>query len=114
MGETSALLQTVVILSACVVYLAKQALESYKCRDRKKNGNPDDSKAVKLSELHDWHKPVVDPETGQPRFMWYAETKELREQLERNRESMDELRSAISRMSDSLAGLVAEIRKPAG
>lgn len=110
MSETSALIQTVAILAACVVFLAK---EGYRVYDRKKNGTGGDlsgSKMIKLSELHDWHKPVTDPETGQPRFMWYADSKDLREQLEKNRESMDELRSAIGRMNDSLMSLVAEIR----
>ncbi len=57
-----------------------------------------------LSDLHDWHKPVVDPETGQPRFMWYGDSKELRE-------SMDELRTSIGRMNESLNGVVDEMRK---
>lgn len=109
MSETSALIQTVAILAACVVFLAK---EGYKAYDKKKNGTSDlsGSKMVLLSELHDWHKPKVDPETGQPRFMWYADSKELREQLERNRESMDELRAAIAGMNESLKVLVNDLR----
>lgn len=103
--ETSVLIQTVAILAACVVFLAKEAHKAYAHKKNGGNGNKI------LCELHDWHKPVIDPVTGQPRFMWYADSKDLREQLERNRASMDDLGTSIGRMNESLSGLVTEIRK---
>lgn len=111
MGETSGLIQTIAILAACIVFLAKQAFDFKK----RKNGhgvpmNPNDSSAALLRELHSWHKPVNDPETGQPRFMWYEDSSHLREELNKNSLALDELRSTIAKMNDSIAKLVGEIR----
>ena len=95
MEDTPALLQTIAILSVCLVYLARQVIETYKAHDRKKNGGSSRAQdnAALLLELHEMEN-----------------TKELRAELKRNRESMDELRAAIGKMNDSLVGLVAEIR----
>lgn len=94
MKDTPALLQTIAVLSVCLVYLARQVIETYKAHERKKNGNgrARDNSAL-LLELHEMEN-----------------TKELRVELKRNRESMDELRAAIGKMNDSLVKLAAEIR----
>ena len=112
--ETSSLVQTVVILAACVVFLAKQCVDAYSRFGgwKKKHGTyaVNGSSADLLRDLHKWHHPVNDPETGQPRFLWYQDTKDLREELKRSRESMDELRESIGKMNDSLVTLVSEIK----
>ena len=114
MSDTHALVQTVAVLAVCIAFMAKQSWQLYSRRhnNEKRNGPiGSGSGEVKitrnersmLSDLHQWHKPIMDPDTGQPRFMWYEGTKELRTELELSRKTMGELR-------DTISTLVSEIR----
>lgn len=117
------LLKTVGILAVCLVYLTKQIMDSY---TKRKNGKSMDScqqgsqcarctvMAALLDDLHRWHKPVTDPITGQPRFMWYGDSIELQKELERSRESTEELKTAMEAMNDSIRSLVEQIRNCPG
>lgn len=104
------LLQTVVVLAACVVFLAKQSIDVYKNYGvRRKNGGAGrPGESTMIADLYKWHKPVIDPGTGQPRFMWYLDSKELQKELQRNRETMEELRGAILKMNQSIERLASE------
>jgi hypothetical protein len=108
------LLQTVAILAACIVFLAKQAVDAYSKRKNGMGAHTTSTEKSMLSDLHRWHKPVADPATGQPRFMWYENSLMLQEELKRNRESMDELKSALERMSENISALVEQIKKCPG
>ncbi len=106
------LLQTVALLSCCVVFLAKQAADAY---SKKKNGSMKPRSCPEqmsewISDLHRWHKPVVDQATGQPRFVWYENSIALQEELQRNRESMNELKSAIEKMNEAIGMLVDQMQ----
>ncbi len=116
MSDTHALVQTVAVLAVCIAFMAKQSWNLYRSRHNGKrvNGsgefNISRNERSMLADLHQWHKPIMDADTGQPRFMWYEGTKELRAELELSRKTMGELRETIGRMNDSLSTLVAEIR----
>lgn len=119
MGETAGLIQTIAVLAACVVFLAKQGFDAYKMHMKK-----DTEQVTKdpckidcmglISDLHKWHRPVTDPETGQPRFMWYEDSKALRDGLRKNRECMDALSLAMGKVNESIAALVEELRSQQG
>lgn len=114
--DTTELAKTVAILAVCLVWLAKQTIDAYK---KRKNGNDpvmvdqcrarDNAEMIK--DLHRWHEPGEDPATGQPRFHWYSYSKELQEELEKNRSSMDELRREIAKMNATISRLVTEMSK---
>lgn len=113
------LINTVAILSACIVFLAKVVVDAY--AKRKNGGMPPCRASCKaeqmvtfVSDLHRWHKPVTDPATGQPRFMWYENSVGLREELKKNRESTDELKLAIEKMNTHICALVEQIQKCPG
>jgi hypothetical protein len=111
------LIQTIVILVACVVYLTKQIAEAYK---KKKNGHSHlgscragDVENM-IFELHQWHRPVTDQETGQPRFMWYENNLEFQKQLERNRSAMEALSACMRKTRESIDKLNATIADSKG
>ncbi len=102
MKDLPGLLQTFTIMAACIVFLSKQAVDAYRSRNGK--AAPQDESFLLVKDLHRWHKPVVDPETGQPRFMWYGDSKELKDELKANRETMQEL-------TDSMGTLTTAVQK---
>jgi hypothetical protein len=88
-------LQTIAILSAALVFLSKSAVDAYKKMAARKNGMDSDSM---MRDLHRWHKPVVDPKSGQPRFLWYEDSLELRDSVEKLREEMERFRKMLERI----------------
>lgn len=105
MGDTTGLLQTVAVLAACVVYLAKQAHESYRMR---KNGRPEtngmDSKTTRqLEDIHDWLRPVADPSSGQPRFNYYCGAAQMASELA-------ELHKSVVKMNKCLDAMLREMK----
>jgi hypothetical protein len=112
------LTQTVAILAACIVFLARQGFDAYKIYANKGSArcvipHPETHPPTEtlIRELHRWHKPVNDPETGQPRFLWYVDSAELREELQRNRESMEELKESLGKMRTAIERLVSELQR---
>ena len=106
MDTTSSLVQTVAVLSACIVFLAKQTVDAYRNHVASKNSfvgdvvasqRPDSNGYKLLKELHNWHKPSPDPQTGQPRFLWYDDKSEVLKELKK--------------LNLTLASLVDELRK---
>lgn len=106
---TQDLIKTIAVLSACIVYLSKQAIESYKAKRTGPQKIVDCGLLVK--ELHKWHQPVVDPGTGQPKFMWYENNSELEKELRANRESMEALRDSTRKTRESMDRLIAAMER---
>lgn len=107
--DASGLAQTIAIMAVCLIWSTKQAISAWKAR----NGSAPLSdmaelmKLVKvalqqLGDLWRWHKPVTDPKTGQPTFMWYENTAQLLEQMKLSREATIELRKAVLKLTDML------------
>lgn len=108
------LVQTIAVLSACLVYVTKAGIDSYK---KKKNGVADvEELAVRkqIMDLHDWHKPIPDVETGQPRFMWYHDTVALQVELKANRDTMEQLRACLTKTQECLEALTKALERSNG
>lgn len=112
MEEVQGLVQTIVILAACVVYLAKQGFDTYR---RKSSGMDDQHKtgdanlchkcekcAGQVDDLHAWHKPHPDRETQQPRFPWYDNSREMMKELRKLRECVQAMNESITKLSDTI------------
>ena len=107
MDNAAGLVSTIAILAGCLVYLSKAAMEVYK---RKKTGKLEGCVEVcaqKVGELHQWHCPITDPVTNQPRFPWYENNAELLKELIENRESMNSLEAALVRTQDTMERLIS-------
>lgn len=99
------MIETIAILSACVVYLARQGHELY--RSKSSNGAPkSDPRCAEcygmVRELHHWSRPMTDPATGQLHFPWYLGYKELRVDLELNRQVTRDLQASVDRLSTAI------------
>jgi hypothetical protein len=57
-----------------------------------------------VQELHQWHKPVADPETGQPRFRWYEDSIQLAK-------AVRELRVVVGQLSDRVEHICPMLKK---
>ena len=107
------LLLTVGVLVAALVYITKTALDYVvKRKNGKADGEEDRTgkilkrvdllwasskiQAEALKDLHDWHAPQIDAETGQPRFVWYANVQDLRDDIEAMDARLDALIEAIN------------------
>lgn len=102
------LLLTVGVLVAALVYITKTALDYVV---KRKNGKASDGEdrigkilkalevliALKkqINDLHDWHAPQVDAETGQPKFVWYVNVQDLRADIEAIDERLDVIVKAL-------------------
>jgi len=102
MKDIPDLLQTFTIMAACIVFLSKQAVDAYRSRNGKAAPQFSDESSRLVKDLHKWHKPVMDPETGQPRFMWYADSKELKQELKASRITMAELGDSIDTLATAV------------
>jgi hypothetical protein len=94
--ETAGLIQTVGVLAAVIVYLTKQVVEA---RRSKKNGG---SMTSKVDELHKWHSPVSDQETGQLVFHWYSQHQELIAILKEHIRAMEAVNHAMLELNSNL------------
>ncbi len=107
MDGIQGLVQTVSIMSVCIVFLAKHVVDFYK---KKKDEAPIHALtapqvSLMVAELHKWHAPHVDPESGQSIFMWYENNKgnkELRAELESLKEWMQKTCAAIENLTRAL------------
>lgn len=104
--------QTIAILAACVVYLARQTVESYK--KMRSNGQVKDAEAQQLmrnrvEDLHRWHSPVSNSVTGQPRFPWYSETDVLQSELSSLRKEFKSTRDCLRKMRESIDRLIEKV-----
>jgi len=106
------LLLTVGVLAAALVYITKTALDYVvKKRNGKHPGEDrigkifDQVKAIEevlqqhtrqMNDLHDWHAPQIDADTGQPRFVWYTGASEIRAEMEVLESKLDEIIKAVS------------------
>ena len=116
-ATTQQLVQTIAILAGCIVFVASKSFDLY--QRRRTNGvglmslesSNYGSIRTWIKELHDWHKPVKDPVTGQPKFPWYADAAELRDELQKSRAATEEATSAMADMSAKLAEFVDEVRE---
>ena len=102
------LLLTVGVLVAALVYITKTALDYVV---KRKNGKPIAGEdrigkilkrvevlstlAKEIKDLHDWHAPQIDAETGQPKFVWYANVQDLRDDIEALDDRLDEIIKAL-------------------
>ena len=92
------IVQTVAILAAALVYLSKQLADTYKGLQRRNGkGQPGTDQMVK--DLHEWHRPVTDPLTGQPKFMWYEESG-VRLEMALLRETIHKLTTTLQKTDD--------------
>jgi hypothetical protein len=69
---------------------------------KRKDGGP--SLDALVQELHQWHKPVADPETGQPRFRWYEDSIQLAK-------AVRELRVVVGQLSDRVEHICPLLKK---
>ena len=97
-------LYTVCVMAACIVFLSKQAVDAYK----KKKAGPASSEVFdqffeKINELHRWHKPIYNPATGQPKFMWYENSAELQQEMKDLRACIKSLQKSLDNLSDKIA-----------
>lgn len=96
---TDDLLMTVGILAAALVYITKTALDYV---IKRKNGKAQESSPVQnqleplVKDLHDWHAPIVDSETGQPKFLWYVNVQDLRADIAAIAERLEEIEKLLS------------------
>lgn len=102
------LLLTVGVLAAALVYITKTALDYVVKRGRGKASDDEDrigkilkyvevllALAKQINDLHSWHAPQVDAETGQPKFVWYKNVQDLTDAIEALDDRLDELIKAL-------------------
>lgn len=106
------LLLTVGVLVAALVYITKTALDYVVKRKNGKAVGEEDRigkilkrvdllwasskiQAEALKDLHRWHAPQVDAETGQPKFVWYVNVQDLTDAIEALDDRLDELVKAL-------------------
>jgi hypothetical protein len=99
-------IQTICILSAAIVFLAKQTVDAWKAVASKKNGTPGSSFTM-LQDLHKWHQPVSDIKTGQPRFMWY-EDKELTQEIRNLRVEQAEIKDILKKLLENFSSFFGQ------
>ena len=99
MNTTMALVQIIAILGTALTIVAKLSLEAWK----KRNGNGGKSSGFLsqnqrdryLSDLEQHHRPVTDPESGQPHFPWYDNTRSILPEIKRLTDSIEELNKTL-------------------
>lgn len=99
--DTPSIVQTIAVLAAVIVYLSKQLVDALKT---KKNSGAK-SESDQVNDLHKWHAPVSNKETGQPIFHWYAQNAELIKELREQKEVMKEMVFSIRDLVPSLLAL---------
>jgi len=112
------LLVTIGVMASCIVFLSKQAVEAYR-KSKMRNGKAglysDSCAALEcnrlVKDLHNWHCPIKDNETGQPKFPWYENNAELLRELCLNREAMEELRDCMRKIRSSIDKLTAALER---
>ena len=106
--DYTGLVQTIAILAGVIVYLSREAHRAYRARQNGgKEGrvptiDPCEECRAQNQDLHNWHSPATDPETGQPIFRWYENNRELAREIAGLREMMGEMMKAMKKYTDAL------------
>ena len=105
------LLQTIVILGACVVYLARAGVAV--AQRKKRGGEVWHTVDSMVEDLHNWHRPLKDQRTNQPYFPWYHDPgrgEELREEVRELRKTIDRMNKILARLAVEIAHLKGEVK----
>jgi len=113
MTGTTALIQTVSILGAALAFVTKLAFDAWsKRRNGKDSGFLTQNQRDRyLADLEQSHRPVSDPESGQPHFPWYDDTRSILPEIRRLIESIDKLTEIMKTCQDRcVIGAIKEDR----